>query len=278
MKTPDLRPTTVPLSLAYANKLLGMDFSRDEAKKFLEKMRHGTDLDPKDTDKINVHVPAYRTDILHPIDLVEDIAIAYGYPNFLPQMPKIATIGAKDPLEAYSDTCRELMLGLSFQEVMTLIMTNKNDLFTRMGLTEEAVCEAENPVSSEHSIARTYLMPSLLSVLEKNKNREYPQKVFEIGDCIMGDGSEKRKLAGVIAHSKANYSEVKAAVVGLLESLGAKTTASAYNPPSFIPGRCASCESGFFGELSPRVLECFGLEVPVSCFELDIRALSKKAI
>jgi phenylalanyl-tRNA synthetase beta chain len=278
MKTPDLRPTTVPLSISYANRILGMDFSRDEAKKFLEKMRHGADLDAKDTDRINVIVASYRTDILHQMDLVEDIAIAYGYANFAPRMPRIATIGAKDPLETYSDTCRELMLGLSFQEVMTLIMTNRKDLFTRMDCPEEPVAEAENPVSSEHSIARTWLMPSLLSVLEKNKNREYPQRVFEIGDCILADGGERRKIAGVIAHSKVNYSEIKAVVCGLLESLGAKPEVSALSHPSCIAGRCASCAPGFFGEISPKVLEGFGLEVPVAGFELDIRLMSNKPI
>jgi phenylalanyl-tRNA synthetase beta chain len=278
MKTPDLKPTTVPLSISYTNKILGMDYSRDEIKKFLEKMRHGADLDAENKDRINVKVPSYRTDILHQMDLVEDIAIAYGYANFAPQMPKIATIGAKDPLEIYSDTCRELVLGLSFQEVMTLIMTNRRDLFTRMDYPEESVAEAENPVSSEHSVARTWLMPSLLSVLEKNKNREYPQRVFEIGDCILSDGGERRKISGVVAHSKVNYSEIKAVVCGLLESLGSKPEVKAFHHPSFIAGRCASCAPGFFGEISPKVLECFGLEVPVAGFELDIRVMSNKPI
>ncbi len=273
MKTPDLRPTTMQLSITYANKLLGMNYSRKEAKELLEKMRHGADPDAKDKDTINVKIAPYRTDILHPIDLVEDIAIAYGYANYAPETPKIATIGSKHPLETYSDTCRELMLGLSFQEVMTLIMTNKKDLFERMNHPSEPVAEAENPVSSDHAIARTWIMPSLLSVLEKNKNREYPQRVFEIGDCILGDGSEKRKIAGVLAHSRANYSEIKAVVVGLLDSLDAKSEIEACLHPSFIGGRCASCASGFFGEIHPKVLENFGLEVPVAGFELDVNIL-----
>ena len=29
-----------------------------------------------------VSIPAYRADILHQVDLIEDIAIAYGYENF----------------------------------------------------------------------------------------------------------------------------------------------------------------------------------------------------
>ncbi len=273
MKTPDLRPTTMPLSISYANKLLGMDYSQEEIKKLLEKMRHGACPDAKNKDIINVKTASYRTDILHPIDLVEDIAIAHGYAKYAPEMPKISTIGSKHPLETYSDTCRELMLGLSCQEVMTLIMTNKNDLYGRMNRPEDAAAEAENPVSSEHAIARTWLLPSLMSVLEKNKNREYPQRIFEIGDCILGDGSETRKIAGVLAHSRANYSEIKSVVVGLLESLGKKPENKAFSHPSFTGGRCASCAFGFYGELHPKVLENLGLEVPVAGFELDINIL-----
>jgi len=35
-----------------------------------------------------VEVPMYRSDILHPCDVAEDVAIAYGYnnvPNLLPE-------------------------------------------------------------------------------------------------------------------------------------------------------------------------------------------------
>lgn len=273
MKTPDLRPTTMQLSISYANKLLGMDYSPEEIKKLLEKMRHAAEPNANNKDLISVKIASYRTDILHPIDLVEDIAIAYGYANYKPELPKISTIGSKHPLESYSDTCRELMLGLSYQEVMTLIMTNKDVLYGRMNHPEEPAAEAENPVSSEHAIARTWLLPSLMSVLEKNKNREYPQRIFEIGDCILGDGSETRKIAGVLAHSRVNYSEIKAVVVGLLESLGRKPEVKACLHPSFIGGRCASCAAGFFGEIHPEVLENYGLEVPVAGFELDVNIL-----
>jgi phenylalanyl-tRNA synthetase beta chain len=275
MKTPDLQPKKMPLSIGYVNKLLGTDYKRDEVAKLLEKMRHG--IEKGKGDVLGVLVASYRTDVMHPIDLVEDVAIAYGYGNFVPEMPRIATVGGKDPLENFSATARELMLGYGFQEVMALIMTNRNNLFTRMAAKEEDVVEAENPVSAEHSIARTYLMPSLFSVLEKNRNREYPQRIFEIGDCLLGDGGDKRKTAALIAHSKANFSETKAIVTGLLASLGVSCEAKNGVHASFIDGRCAflyekktSKKIGLFGEISPQVLENFGLEVPVSGFEIDL--------
>jgi len=143
------------LELSYANKLLGTNFSQRDIKILLEEMRYGVELDGN---KIQVLIPAYRTDVLHPIDLVEDIAIAHGYENFEPEIPKLGTIGEPDEFEKFSSTMRELILGFGFQEVMTLIMTNEINLFKRMEIPEEATVVTKNPVSLEHSMARTWLL------------------------------------------------------------------------------------------------------------------------
>ncbi|MBN2014709.1 MAG: hypothetical protein JW778_05975 [Candidatus Altiarchaeota archaeon] len=273
MKTPDLKPRKMSLSIEYVNKLLGMDYSGEEVKKLLEKMRYGVEVSGE---KIKVLIPAYRTDVLHPMDLVEDIAIAHGYGNFKPELPKTSTIGERDPAELFYNSIRELMLGFGFQETMTLIMTNKKNLFEKMETPEEKTVETKNPVSVEHSIARTWLLPSLLTVLEKNKNREYPQRIFEIGYCITGEGRDKVKMAAVIAHSKANFSETKAIYTGIMDNIGIECKTTEYKHGSFIPGRCASTEEGFFGEIHPKVLENFGLEVPVTAFELDLSSIFER--
>ncbi len=272
MKTPNLEPRTMNLDPDYANKILGMNFSRNDVKNLLERMRYGVRLKKGE---IQVLIPAYRTDILHQIDLVEDIAIAYGYGNFIPELPKIATTGKKDSFEKFSGNIRELMPGFGFNEIMTLIMTNKNDLFIRMNMPEESVAETENPVSEEHTVARNWLLPSLMAFLEKNRGRGYPQKIFEIGDCILSDGNNIRKFSGVIAHSKTNFSEIKAVVAGIFEDLKLNPGIEKYDHKSFINGRCAATECGFFGELNPQVLENFGIEVPVTAFEFDMGLIYK---
>jgi phenylalanyl-tRNA synthetase beta chain len=258
------------LDLSYTNKLLGSDFSAEEVAALLEKMRYGATAAGK---KITVLVPAYRTDVLHQMDLVEDVAIAYGYNNFKPELPKIATVGKKDAFTEYCSSIRELALGLGFMEIMTLIMTNPADQYTRMNLPVGQSVTTKNPVSSEHAIARTWLLPSLLSVLEKNKNREYPQRVFEIGCCIDAGGKDTMKLAGVIAHAKTNFSEMQAVCSGVIENLGKEWGSKATDIGSFIPGRCATFPGGFFGEIHPTVLDNFSLEVPATGFELDLRKL-----
>lgn len=267
MKTPNLEPRVMNLDLNYTNKLLGMNFNKREIKNLLERMRYGVRFKKGE---IQVLIPAYRTDILHRIDLVEDIAIAYGYGNFIPELPKIATTGKKDSFEKFSGNIRELMPGVGFREVMTLIMTNKNDLFIRMNMPEEPVAETENPVSEEHTVARNRLLPSLMAFLEKNRDKGYPQRIFETCDCISPDGNNIRKFSGVIAHSKTNFSEIKAIVAGIFEELKVNINIEKYTHKSFINGRCAKTEFGFFGEINPQVIENFGIEVPVTAFEFDL--------
>jgi phenylalanyl-tRNA synthetase beta chain len=140
-----------------------------------------------------------------------------------------------------------------------------------MNVPEEVVVEAVNPVSVEQSIARTWLLPSLMVVLEKNRNREYPQRIFEVGDVVTGEGVTIKKVAGVIAHGKTNYSEIKAVVSGLFANLRLKAEDMPYNHPSFIEGRCSRNRFGFYGELGPEVLSNFGVEVPVTAFELKLK-------
>jgi len=273
-KTPNLKPQVMDLSPEYVNKLLGTDFDKEKIKGLLEKMMYGVEFEGG---RVRVSIPAYRTDVLHAMDLVEDIAIAGGYENFKPELPGTAGIGKKDPVEKSSDMIRELMLGFGFHEVMTMILTNKNDLFKRMRLDIMDGVETENPVSSEHGVVRTWLLPSMMATLENNKNREYPQQIFEIGSCVSADGKAAKKLSFVIADSKANFSEMKSHVLGLLNSLGYDCIIKKLGHRSFIEGRCASIttgkEVGFFGEIHPKVLENFNLEIPVTGCELDLSML-----
>ena len=71
--TPDLTPKIKNVKVSTANNLIGIDITAQEAKKLLEKARMGAEI--IDDDTIKVRIPAYRTDILHEFDLVENIAI-----------------------------------------------------------------------------------------------------------------------------------------------------------------------------------------------------------
>jgi phenylalanyl-tRNA synthetase beta chain len=258
----------------YVNGLLGLNLSSTEIADYLARMRYGVKASG---DTLSVSIPAYRTDVLHPMDLVEDVAIAYGYHNFIPEELTYHTRVREDTLERNASALQDAMIGLGFTEVMTLIMTNKKTLFRDMEAPEKEVVETENPSSEEHSVCRNWLLPSLMTVLAKNKTREFPQKVFELGDVVLSSGANKKNLAAVVSHARTNYSEIKSTVEGILSSLGVNCEVKALPHPSFIPGRCAETCGGFFGEIHPQVLENFGLEMPVTAFELSVEDLLSRA-
>ncbi|OQX19616.1 MAG: hypothetical protein BWK75_05490 [Candidatus Altiarchaeales archaeon A3] len=285
-----MQTKAMDLSIRYVNKMLGMKFRTDEVQNLL--LKAGMESKVIDTNRLKVYISPYRTDIFHAMDIVEDIAIAYGYENFIPEIPKIFTIGQKDKFQVFCDKIRNIMVGLNFQETMSLILTNRENLFKRMNINIEAenardaqdVVETENALSSEHNVVRNYLLPSLILFLEKNKTKGYPQKIFEIGYTIEktnGKFQEVVKISGVIAGTKTNFSEIKAVVEGILFGItdSENVKVSEFNKGFFIDGRAAKIligaketdtEAGFFGEISPVVIENFGIEVPVTAFEINL--------
>lgn len=278
-----MQPDIIELRVSYVNKLLGMKFDIHEIQNLL--LKAGMDSEIIDKDRLKVFVPPYRTDILHEMDIVEDIAIAYGYENFVPEIPKIFTIGKEDKFQKFCNKIRDLMIGLNFQETMSLILTNKENLFKRMNINEEDVVETKNALSTEHNVVRNYILPSLMSFLETNKTKGYPQRIFEIGHCVEktnGKFQEVLKIGGVIADTKANFSEIKAIVEGILFSIteSKNIKISEIEKGFFIKGRAAKIliknkAAGFFGEISPFVIENFGIEVPVTGFEINLNTLNE---
>ncbi|HHQ45552.1 MAG TPA: hypothetical protein ENN13_05425 [Candidatus Altiarchaeales archaeon] len=265
---PDLTPGRMKLEVEYVNRLLGLELSAGELKALLERMRFGVE---ESGGALEVLIPAYRADILHPIDLVEDAAIAYGYMNFNPTLPRLASIGGLDGLEAYCESVRDIMVGFGLMEVRNLVMTSKKVLFDKMNVSETSVVETLNPVSSEHGVCRSWLAPSVMGTLEYNRSREYPQKIFEIGDVLDGTGVQSRRLSAAVAGPKNGFSEIKSLAEGVLKSLRLEYSIEPYSHESFIEGRCVKTKYGFFGEIHPSVLESFGLEMPVTLLEFTLR-------
>ena len=135
IKTPDLSPRKWRLSNNYVNKTLGIKLGHAETVMLLGRMGHGAEVVG---DEIDVHVPCYRTDIMHPIDLVEDVAIAYGYDKFVPNIPPIHTKAGEDELEIFSRYIRNFLIGFGHMEVVTFMLSNREKLFAKMNIAEES--------------------------------------------------------------------------------------------------------------------------------------------
>ena len=277
-KTPDLEPNKITLDIESIDKILGLGLNENQIEEILSRMRYGARK--LKGGKIEIEIPPYRSDILHLVDIIEDVAIGYGYNNIQPILPKIASIGKQSDLEKLSRKVREIMIGLEFQEVLNFILSSEENNFKKMNIEGKAV-EILNPISSEYSICRTWILPSLLKILSANKHRDYPQKIFEIGDCIEFDENSEtrtkqiRRLAGVISYDNANLTEIKSIVENVLKNLDKNYIIRELNHSSFIETRCGEIlindkSIGFFGELHPNILENWKLEKPVIAFEIKV--------
>lgn len=274
---PDLTPKKMNLDLKYVNKILGLELNEKEVKILLQRM--GFDYSDK-----TVLIPAYRSDILHEIDLVEDIAIAYGYDNFKEQIPKVATIADENAFHKFKEKIANLLIGFGLLETNSYVLTNPVNLNEKMHLNLKYV-EIENPNSSEYTCLRTWMIPSLLQILSNNKHHEFPQKIFELGYCFKENKSKTRveeltRLGVLTSHKEVSFTEVKQILDNLMKLLDLKYEIKDADHPSFIDGRVGRIsvndkDVAYIGEINPKVLYNWELEMPVSGFELNLTELYK---
>ncbi|MCK5043776.1 phenylalanine--tRNA ligase subunit beta [Candidatus Pacearchaeota archaeon] len=274
--TPNLMSEKIKISLENTNKLLGLNLNEKQLKQLLEKMGYGYN-------KGTVEIPSWRMDILHEVDLIEDVAIAYGYENFVPEIPEISTIGQEDLREIIKRKISEILTGLNILEVSNYHLTNKRDQFAKMGLQEkhENFVEIEGS-KTDFTILRKNLTHYLLKILSENIDSEYPQRIFETGK-VFGKNkeiTEEENLA--VAISPGNFTEVKQILGYLSKMIGLKIEVEEKEefPQHFIGGRTTSIkidnkEIGFIGEIHPKILKNWRIKMPVTIFEIRLKEIFK---
>lgn len=282
--TPKLETRLVNLEVKYANTILGLRLTAKRIAELLGKAGFGVEKLGKT--KMTVQVPCYRIDVMHPIDLVEDVAIAYGYNNIKPLWRKLPTVGGARPEQNLFNVARELMVGLGFQEVLTFTLTNQENLFKKMNRRKERIVEIANPKVQTLTCLRNWLLPSLMEFLSNNLHVEYPQKIFELGMVTLLDErnetktNDEEKLAAVIVHANSGFSEVKSALDAFFMNFGLEWQIKEVKHQSFIDGRVGAVvvngrNVGVVGEVHPRVLEAWRLENPAAAFELNLSKIVK---
>ena len=281
--TPNLASTKMNVEQSYINGLLGLNFSQEEFTECLKRSRLGVE---QVNETITVEVPRYRSDILHPVDIVEEVEIGYNVVNLTPTFPASTDVGRLSSRLSALDAAREVLIGLGLIEVMNYSLISREMLVSMKGGAElSRELRVENPKSGEHEYLRGSLIASLLSTLSKNIHEEYPQKIFEIGKVFYrgedGEPREEYRVAVALAHAEANYTEAKSYLASFLKQLlGAECVTVPSDYPVYALGRAAeiqvvSKDIGRIGEIAPAVLDGYSLRVPVSAFELRIEAILK---
>jgi phenylalanyl-tRNA synthetase beta chain len=276
--TPDFNNRIVSLSVEYTNRLLGLKLSGKQISDLL--LTAGLEVEKVSGDCVSVLVPCYRLDVMHQVDIIEDVAIAYGYNNIEPIWRELPTTGRAKPDQRYIDIARELMVGLGYQETLNNTLTNQETLFQKMNTLPTKVIELANPKIVTMTCMRNRLLPSLMEFLGNNASIEFPQKIFELGKVTLLDETldtrtrDEDWLAAVTSHPQANFSEIKSTLDSFMANFGVEWQIKETLHPSYIEGRVGKImanglEVGVVGEVNPLVFEAWRLENPAAAFELN---------
>ncbi len=265
---------SIKINMQMVTELTGLDLTEQQVKNLLEKSQY-------DYDKGTVKIPFYRKDIMHPCDVIEDIAVAYGFNNIKPKPLKSYTTGKTFEIIKLIDLARETAVGLGYQEIMSPILSNKQTLYEKMNTPDFGTVEIKEFMSERYSVARTWILPVLMEVLSKNKHVDYPQKIFEEGIVTTRKGNEIKdihRISLITCHANANYTEARQAMDLIMRTLGIKYEVKETEHNSFIPGRVGRVyvknkAVAYLGELSPQVLSNWDITMPAAGFELNLTEL-----
>lgn len=265
--TPQLEATKWKVDIHYINDKLGLDLNDKELKTLFEKMGYGYE-------KGTARVPSYRADIMHQADLAEDIAIAYGYENFTPEIPTTATVGEESKESIINNKIREVMIGHSLIEMKNYHLISE----TVQQLTSTKYKKLSNSISKEFDTLRNDVLVSLFAALARNKSYEYPQKIFEIGTGFRDE--ETTQLAVVLCGEKEDYTSIRQTLDNLARAMGEEITFETGRHQAFLEGRTANIKKGketigLIGEVSPRILEQLEIEMPCAALLLDLKIFSQ---
>ncbi|MDD4250994.1 MAG: phenylalanine--tRNA ligase subunit beta [Candidatus ainarchaeum sp.] len=273
--TPEFKTKKISFDKSLIEKKTGLKLNDSKIKQLLENARYNISIKGN---MLSAEFPAYRKDIFHAVDVIEDLLISYGFNNIVPQKIKMSVVGSQRKEVLYADFVRDGCIGLGLQEVLTFNLTSKEIQSEKILLNDEFV-EIVNPVSTSYQIMRKRLFPQLLSFLSKNKNQEYPQKIFEIGSCLDLDSNEENgvkqsnNLCVVLTHTNTNFTEIKSVLVSLCDYLGLSLELKK-SEFAFLGENSATIivngKKGFIGELKIGVAQNFGLNKPVTLFEIEL--------
>jgi phenylalanyl-tRNA synthetase beta chain len=278
--TPDLKPEKMSLSLENTNKLLGLNLKEKDLEKLLPKM--GCEYE-----KGKVLVPAWRTDILHEVDIIEDVAIAYGYENLIPEIPKVATIGEESKESKVKSKISEILIGLGLIEISSYHLI-KQDEAEKAKLEESEKIEVENS-KTEYKLLRPNLLIPALRIMADNKDNEYPQRIFEIGTIFQKDTSSRTESFEtgikesenlIISSTPGNFTELKQILDYLARMLNLKYEIKEAGKEGLIDGRTGTIiinnkPVGYIGEVHPETLRTWNIKLPVSVLEISLEEIFK---
>ena len=271
-------PPVVPLRRERLERVTGLEYDDARIERALTRLGY----EARDGGWL---VPTWRAaDTTREADLVEEVVRIDGIwkvPSVMP--PHADAVGKLDPDVRLARRVAEVLLGAGLSEAVTIAFTDEG-LAARLRLgdgdPERDAVRIANPMGADQALLRTVLFPGLLESARRNLDAGRDGvALFQIGRVVLPAPGEELprqpvRVAGLIAGRGAGFFDMKGVVEALERSLLVTLDVSAAGRPYLHPGRSARLgQSGVLGEVHPLVAETFGIEAPVSIFEIDLDEL-----
>lgn len=289
MITPDFSEREEIVSVEYINRCIGLSLTGEEMTGYLKRMFVNSEVISGGAD-LKVFVPPHRSDIFHACDVMEDVAIAYGFNSVPNTIPRSMTIATAFPLNKLTDQLRREVALTGFTEVLTLTLCSRKenyDWLLKKDPGNEAVV-LSNPKTIEYEVVHTSLIPEMLKTISSNKKMPLPIKIFQISDVVLQDPSKdvgarnERRLCAVVCDSESGFEVIHGLLDRVLQMLGVAfdNASNGYSVrpshlPTFFPGRQAEViynnqVIGSFGIIHPQVMANFEVPNAASLLEINI--------
>ncbi|HSG31505.1 MAG TPA: phenylalanine--tRNA ligase subunit beta [Thermodesulfobacteriota bacterium] len=286
------KPILINLNTQNLNSAVGINLSNSEIESILNSM--DVEIEGSDGNIVNCRVPTYRVDLTREIDLIEDIAIIYGYnsvPFTLPQVSVKSDINTKGNFSSVREI-KKFLAGSGFSEVINYSFSDPGAL---QMFSKKAGIDLVNPLTTEQSCMRTSIIQSVLDNYKRNLNNQAVDiKLFEISRTYekTKNGMEENLKLCIAASvendnelwdkRKYDFFDLKNLLINLISFLRLDGRVDLEADASSIifvhPGKSAlimsdGFEIGYLGYLHPDFLSSLDIDTDVIISEIDLSAL-----
>lgn len=285
-------------SISGINRILGIEVPAETVVDILTRLSFEIE---QDGDTLHVTAPRYREDIeIGEPDLAEEVIREYGYEHIVPTFLKSAAVtnGGLNPGQQQRAKMKRVMCAQGYSEASTLAFYADADL-DKLDIAADApertVVRLLNPITSNLTIMRPLLAPSMLSAIVSNiKKGNNEGRLFELSNIYIPKQvpvtelpEEKLHLGFAAFGADETFFTVKGTVEAMGEAFGLNLDyVRAQDVPYLHPGIAAYivCDGervGSFGKLSNKVTN--GLDLPkdskanhnIFIGEIDYAALTR---
>src|SRR3989338_6514692 len=270
-------------------RILGADIPGTKAKTFLSRLG----LKISGTGKtITASIPSFRSDLMRPVDLIEEVARLYGYgripetlPSMIPLEPHV------DPILEFENEIRQLLVSLGFYEAINFSLVDPKP-FDQLGLYKEERTRLINPQNKELNLMRPSLLSGLLLSVRRNASvGETEIRLFEVGNRYLQKSNqfphEERMAAFILSgesggswlqkkrpfgfYDLKGFVEMLLARIGRIESWEVKPSHEVmFQKNQGFVLETQGKEIGFYGTLSDDVRRIYDVEKPVFYAEFSL--------